>query len=433
MNQAASQPDQEDAPLISFSLMDPETVENPYAYYRRLRSEAPVWQDPKSGHYVIATYALVQEVMKDTARFSNNYVQTDLRPAGMPDKVRAILGKGVPQVPTLLTNDPPDHGRFRVLVNKAFSAKRVRQMEDYILDMVTRLLDDLMARQARDGAVEFIHDFASPLPLYVICDALGVPRTMKDKIKAWSDAISEIRGLLVSEERLLECAELMLEFQTYFREQLEQRRHEPREDMLSDLVHAHVGETAEDGSAFRALNEAELINIVMQLMVAGNETSTNTQAAAIQHLIDHPGQMAFILANPDRMGALVDETLRYESPVQGQFRRCTGETEIAGVTIPKDAMVQVRLASANRDEAMFENPDTFDINRPNAYRHMAFGHGPHHCIGAVLAKAEVRIALAEVLRRTKNLRFAPGKNDFKHHRIFHLRGLKALWIAFDVA
>lgn len=408
--------------LKDFNFFDPAVIEDPYEFYRLARQQAPVYQLPDSDIFLVTTYALVMEVVKNTAVFSNRFSKL-IEGKGRDDpEINAILAQGWPQVDTLLTNDPPSHRRFRALVNKAFTAKRADDMEPY----VERLVDELIGGFIHKGECEFVSEFAVPLPVNVIADQLGVPQADRAQVKIWSDAFADRLGNLISRDREIETARYVVAFQKYMADKLEERRHAPQNDIISDLVHAR-----EEGE--RPLDTTELLSIIQQLLVAGNETTTNALAGGMLLLIRHPEHMARLVADPTLIANFVEEVLRLESPTAGMWRIVTEDTVLAGVAIPKGAKVFLRYDAANRDPTKFDDPEAFDSGRANARAHLAFGQGVHFCVGAMLARKEMNVAFRHLLQRLKNLRLTPARNDFRHHPNIMLRGLKKLYISFDKA
>ncbi|MFN0144977.1 MAG: cytochrome P450 [Dehalococcoidia bacterium] len=406
--------------LKEINPMAPETVECPYPFYKAMHDEQPVYQVPGAGFFIVTRHEDIKQVSADIESFSSNSGPgVGTGGGGADDEMRAIVSEGYPSVNTLLSADPPDHARYRGLVNKAFSARRVGSMEASI----RQIADELFETFRRKGSVELIHDFAAPLPLTVIADALGVPRSDLWTFKRWSDdSVAPLSGFL-TRERQLECARSIVEFQHYFAAKLDERRAQPQDDLLSDLIAARLdGETP--------LNTAEMLSILQQILVAGNETTTNLIASGTMLLCAHPGQLAAVRADPSLIGNLVEEALRMESPVQGLFRMAKVDTEVGGVKIPAGSRLILMYAAANRDEGVYSCPADFDVSRDNARTHLAFGHGIHFCLGAALARMEAMIAF-ETLLRLPNLRFAPDKNDLTHVPSFILRGLKALHLEFD--
>ncbi len=410
-----------------FDLLDPGVLAEPYAFYGALRAEAPVHLTPY-GFWLISRYDHVMTVVRDPERFSSRMLAGPFAAEPSPE-VAEILEDAYPGVPTLLTNDPPSHTRFRNLVNKAFTPKRVGGMEADI----RRIADELVDRFIKAGEVELVSQFAVPLPLTVIADALGVDRADMPAFKRWSDdSVAPLSGLL-TEERKVECARTRVEMQRYMVERIEERRIERRDDLLSDLVHARVDAGAGDGGSGEGAGEpltmAELLNVIEQLLVAGNETTTKLITAGVLLLLERPEQMALVRQDRSLVPNLVEEALRYESPVQMLFRPTTVEVEVGGVTIPPGSACMVMYGSANRDDGHFPDGASFDVARDNARTHLAFGQGPHFCVGAALARAEARIAFDVLLERLEDIAVAPA-NTYERELSMVLRGWKALHLTF---
>jgi cytochrome P450 len=262
-----------------------------------------------------------------------------------------------------------------------------------------------------------------PLPIYVIADQLGVPRSELPLLKKWSDASASRVGQLADEERQLQDANDIVEFQHYFADMLDRLRDNPQDNIISDLANAKIDEG-------RLLTKAEALGMLQQILVAGNETSTNAISGGVVLLIQNPQQQQRLRESPEHVLTAVEEILRLESPTTGMWRRVTCDTEMGGVEIPEGSMVMVRYEAANRDECVFSDPEKMDVLRSNAKDHLAFGQGIHFCLGAQLARTELEIALSALLKRTDNWALAEGKNTLLHHPNMLLRGLKELHITF---
>ncbi len=403
-----------------YVLLDPSVLECPYPYYEALRTEAPVHLS-SLGFWLVSGYDDVLNVVRDPERFSSKMPFNMM--AGEPsDALKAALAESAPPVDTLLTNDPPSHNRFRALVNKAFTPKRVASMEGQITEIADALIDGF----APAGRVEFVSQFAVGLPLTVIADALGVDRADMGAFKRWSDdSVAPLSGLL-SEERRVECAWSRVEMQRYMRERIAERRDASTDDLLSDLVHARLEAGEGDGEP---LAEAELLNVIEQLLVAGNETTTKLVTSAMVLLLQNPAEMAKVRADPGLIQNLVEEALRYESPVQMLFRVPKHDVQIRGATIPAGAPLLVMYGAANRDDAKFPQADRFDVQRSNARVHLAFGQGPHFCVGAALARTEAKIAFERLLDRLDAIAIA-DENPFERELSMVLRGWKSLHLTF---
>lgn len=406
--------------VSDFNPLAPETVECPYPFYAAMRREAPVYQVPGAGFFIVSRYQDIEKVLLDTETFTS---KTGPGVRKEPSKeVMEILSQGWLPVDTLLTNDPPSHRRYRGLVNKAFTPRRVALLEPSIRAIANELVDAFIA----DGQVELVSQFAVPLPLTVIANALGVPSADQAHFKRWSDDAVAPLGGMITPEREIECAKSTVEFQRYFAAKLDERRTVPQDDMLTDLINARIeGETP--------LDTGEMLNILQQVLVAGNETTTNLIASAMLLLLHNPEQLATVGADHSRIPNCVEEALRSESPVQGLFRMTKVDTELGGVTLPSGSRLVLMYASGNRDDEKFPQADGFDAGRANAKDHLAFGAGIHYCLGAALARLEAKVAFETLLGRLHNIRLAEDKNDYLHTPSFILRGLKALHLEFDQA
>jgi cytochrome P450 len=420
-------PDLAVCPLSAINAFDPDLLQDPYPYFSRLRAEAPVFRDPKTGIVSVSTYDLILEVNRQPLIFSNDF-SAQLRSGstqGLDADEAEILSGGWQVANTMLTADPPAHTRYRKLAMKAFTYKRVEGMGPYMAEVTADLLDSF----AGDGRCEFKSQFANHLPMTVIADALGAPRADMERFHRWSEAFIVQLGGVSDKATRLEAARRVVEFQHYFVAIIEEKRARPTDDVISDLVHADL---AEEGDS-RKLDYSELLSILQQLLVAGNETTAHTLTAGLYYLISNPSQMAKVLADPDLIPGLVEETLRHLSPSNNMWRVATREAEIGGVTVQAGDKILVRYGSANRDASHFVDPDRFDVTREDARSHLAFGAGIHSCIGAQLARKEMVTAFPMILERLKNLRFAQGVNSFRYSPNVLLRGVEELHLEFDPA
>ena len=395
-----------------------EVLADPFAAYQQAIAFCPVYPMPGAGVTMVLSYELIAEATTRIDDFSNDFsaILSGLRSAD-PD-VMAILEKGWPQQDTLLTADPPNHTRFRKLVNLAFSMKRVEALEAHMRGIATRLIDGFIGK----GECEFVRDFAMPLPVQLITEQIGIDRTDFATVKRWSDAFTDRLGGMISKERELECAAEVVEFQHGMKKKIDARRAQPCDDLLSDLVNAQV-----DGE--RPLDDAELLSILQQLMVAGNETTTSSLAGGLVQLIRNPDQADKVRADPSLIRNMVEEILRTESPTAGLWRVVKRDTELGGVPLKAGSMLILRFAAANRDPARFENPDAFDVERKNASSHLAFGRGIHMCVGNMLARKELAVAFDELLRRIDQFEIA-DETAMTYPPNMLLRGLSALPIRF---
>lgn len=383
----------------------PEFRADPYQAYRRLRETAPVYYSPAMQGWVLTRYRDIVGVLSDP-RFSVNRQQAnvfqrfDLFAAMDPGFAAAVKT-------TLLMIDPPQHTQLRKLVVKAFTPRRVEQLRPRIEAIVDELL-----QPARPGAdFDVIANLAYPLPTIVIAEMLGVPASDRAAFKRWSDALTALVDPFQADDGLQPAERAFKEMQSYLNGVFADRRREPADDLITALVSVE-----EDGAR---LDETALMALVMLLLAAGNETTTNLIGNGLLALIDHPSEADRWRADAGLARTAVEELLRYDSPVQLTDRVATEDLTIDGKQIRKGQLVGLALGAANRDPAEFAHPDRLDFARTeNA--HLAFGHGVHFCLGAQLARLEAQIALTSLLRKFQTLGRRPANVDWK--RSIVLRG-----------
>jgi hypothetical protein len=382
-------------------LVTPEFMANPYPLLHRLREEDPVHWSDTIGGWILTRYDDILVSFKDTEHFSNEN-RLGQAVAYLTSEKRADYKAFQAHWATksLLHSDPPDHTRMRAVVTGEFTAKVVEQMKPRIQETVDALIDEAQAR----GRMDIISELASPLPISVISQILGVPRCDRHLFRVWADALLAFQGVnKPGEEDLMRAQNTIVEMRPYIRNMIEERRREPREDLISKFAAAE----SEGGR----ISEPELISTCGTLFVAGQETTFALIANTIYTLLTHPDQLELLRENPDLLASTLEETLRYESPIPRQPRVMKGDAELRGRKLKKGEMVFQMLNAANRDPAIFPNPDKFDIRRENN-RHIAFGHGVHFCVGATLARAEAFIAVGTAIRRLPKLRLVDQKADW---------------------
>ena len=405
------------------NLFAPETLVDPFDYYREAH-EAGVKLEfvAEANAWVVYSYELVSEVTAKPEIYSNDFASLM---GAADEEIDAILAEGWDNPPTLLTADHPVHTRNRKLVNLAFSAPRVNAIE---ADMRKKSIE-LIEKMAQKSGGDFVEDFAIPLPVAMIAQQIGLDNDPK-QVKDWSDAAVDRFSQLIDRERQLECVRSFVDYQRYMKGLIDDRRANGGDDLLTDLVEARVeGETP--------LTDEEIMSIMQQFMVAGNETTTSTIAGGLLQLIRNPEQMAKAKAaaggrDPKLIQNMVEEMLRYESPSAGIWRVVKEDVELGGEKIAAGSMLQVRYAAANRDPAKFEDPDAFLIDRKNARAHLAFGKGPHMCVGNMLSRKEMFVAFDELLERLDNFQLADEGGITVLPNIM-LRGVTKLPITYEVA
>jgi cytochrome P450 len=391
-----------------FNPFDPEFRANPYPYFPALLAGPPRRVDLFMPATVVARYADVTTVLRDTERFS-------VRRPEILTRARIDPFDGAP---TILTADPPVHTRLRRLVNKAFTPTRVRQLEGRIREIA----DDLLNSCTGDREVEAMTGFANPLPVIVIAELLGVSPDDHESFKQWSnDLIGSFgRDLAIgpSPEGIAAKASL----RNYLARSIEERRSKPADDLIGALV------TARDEN--EALTEDELLAFVVLLLLAGNETTTNLIGNGLLALARNPDQQRRLRQDPRLLPKAIEEMMRYDPPVQMTVRTPIGATEVGGTEISADCLVFLLIAAANRDPARFPDPDTFDVGRePND--HLSFGGGIHFCLGAPLSRLEGAIAIDAVLRRYSQIDLADPAEKLEYRGSIALRGLRSLRLAVE--
>lgn len=413
--------------LADFDPFGRETQQRPQRYYEKMRAECPVFRHDGTTFVFVTRYDEVLRVIRDTETFSSKFGVSSRPDSETVDKLKDVQRDGWPQVPTLLTNDPPSHDRMRRLVSKAFTPRQVAKLEPGIVETSHALIDAFIDR----GSCEFVQDFAIGLPVTTIARALNVPEDRQADFKRWSDDATVAIGAMISEDRRLESAKGILEFQRYFARALDQRLTDPQDDILTGLNEARLDE--EDGVTGGPLDMAEKLGIIQQLLVAGNETTTKLLTESMRLLADNPIEWKKLQADPERAGAVVEECLRLATPTQGMFRLVTTDTEIDGVPVAKGTMVVIMFASANRDAEIFgDDADSFDPDRDNLRQQIAFGKGVHFCIGANLARLEVVNALQILARRLDTIELV-DPDGIEYEPSFVLRGIKRLDLRFTPA
>lgn len=407
-------------PLETTTPTSPEALACPHAYNARLRREAPVYLCPHTGVVFVSDYETVRAVAKNHQVFSNRFGRAMRSEGDVDPRIIEARRQGYPPVDTMLTQDPPLHRRYRGMVNQAFTARRVATLEPYIERLCHQLIDGFVAA----GRCEFVADFAERVPLTVIADQLGVSLADYELFKTWSDAFVAQLSRLASPDEELAAVQRIVEFQKYFAAKLEERRADPKDDIISDIVHARLDDE-------RPLETAEMLSILQQLLVAGNETTTHCIAEGALLLIRNPDQHQLLKDDPSLVENFTEEVLRLATPTANMWRVATEDTHIGDVAVPAGSMVQIRFSSADRDETVFATPDRLDVTRANARAHVAFGHGVHMCIGASLARKELNVAFRVLLERLDDLALDCREDELYYPPNVLLRGLSALPLRFS--
>ncbi|MGE3771770.1 MAG: cytochrome P450 [Gammaproteobacteria bacterium] len=403
MNEASTASVAQEAPESRYDPLDPAVRADPYPYYAWLRRHAPVHYVPAMKAWAVSRHEDVRRLLLDHVTFSSDPL------------IQLAFSEynPVPNARYLISSDPPEHSRMRALVNKAFSRRGLTDMRPHIERTVQALLDRLDGRHEFD----FIEAFASPLPVSVVADILGIETERHADFRRWSNNVTaggdDSRLPASQRERMRQDTQ---EFRDYMLEKIAAVRRAPQENLISDLVRCE-----EEG---QQLSADEVLAMCVLLLIAGNETTTSLLANTLICLREFPDQEALVRADRSLVPALVDESLRWLSPIQLLFRRATRDTEIAGVAIPKDAIVMPMYASANRDETVFAHPERLDLRRTDLRKHLAFGWGVHMCLGKALSQLEGEIALNALFDRHARIEIAIDAYDWCD--AFYLRSPKQL-------
>ncbi len=399
---------------VSYNPLDQRYRTDPYPLYRRLRERDPAHRSRLINGWVLSRYRDVIEVLRDPRFLSDDrkhsFSQRQREQAARDGIIDDADAMGI----SMLRNDPPDHTRLRSLVSKAFTPRTIEALRPRIESIVQELLDEVAA----DGGMEVVGTLAYPLPVIVIAEMLGVPGEDREQFKRLSD--EAVRGIgTISFTDIQRAQQAFEQLRAYFERVAEERRREPREDLLSALL---VAEQEGD-----KLTMDEVFSTCILLLVAGNETTTNLIGNGLLALLQHPDQLELLRDDPSLMESAVEELLRYDSPVQATSRFVVEDVKLDGVVVESGQQVIALLGAANRDPEQFEDPERLDITRRDN-RHIAFGHGIHYCLGAPLARLEAPIAFQALLERFPNLRLAKERPQPGDNMILH--GLKTLPVAF---
>ena len=360
----------------------------------------------QGGRAFVVGLEAARQVLGDHKRFVKNFQNS------LPPEQRSQTGSGMDMFSLLydnmLSSDAPDHTRLRALVSKAFTNRQIQALAPRIQQIADELIDGFAA----DGEADLIERYAFPLPIIVICELLGIPAEDRDKFRRWSHAFL---GIADDEFSYMQS---LTEFVGYIGQTIAERRVQPKDDLISGLVHAE-----ENG---QQLTEQELYSMIALLIVAGHETTVNLIGNGMAALLQHPDQKALLQRDPDLIESAIEEFLRFEGPVEMATERYAAEdVQIGGTLIRRGTAVIIILAAVNRDPAAFEQPASLDVTR-DAHKHLGFGYGVHYCLGAPLARLEAKIAFNTLLKRLPTIQLAVPAKNLVYNSSSIVRGLKQL-------
>lgn len=406
--------------VIEINPFDPEVVESPWEFFNQLRQHAPVYRLPNGAYYLVSRYEDVMQAVMDTESFSSNLVAVLMSgdsSDGAPGVVNLSGGDGREAQATdvLAIADPPKHTRQRRVANRAFTMRRVSAMEESIRALSHRLIDDFSG-----DTVDWVERFAVPLPMTIIVELLGFPLEDIPRLKRWSDASVALLSGINTPEQMVEHGANINKMIAYLAQQYDLAYEQPGDNLLGDLVREAKIDDEEFG-------RDEVVSMLVQLLSAGNETTTSLIGSAMWLLLQDDALQQSLRDDPAKIDPFIEETLRLESPFHGHFRVATRDTVLGGTALKKGDRLMLLWSSSGRDEQQFAEAESVKLDRPKPKSHLAFGYGIHHCIGASLARAEARIAFETLLQRSDWLSFAEG-NDFKHVPSLFIRSLQRLLI-----
>ena len=390
----------------AYNPLSAQMAQDPYPEYAKLRELSPVHRSRLMNAWVFSRYADVDTVLRDHRRFSS-----DPRKRTVSRRQQATLPG--PDDYTMLFLDPPDHTRLRALVNKAFTRRAVNALEPHIRGLMSTLLDEV-----DPAGFDLMEAVALPLPVIVIAEMLGVPPEDRARFGIWSKQRARLLEPTITPGDREVAAQAGEAFNDYFRPIIQARRAAPETDIVSALAQAE-----EEGDV---LTEHETLNMLRLLLIAGNETTTNLIGNGMLALLRNPGELERLRADPSLIPGAVEELLRFDSPVQTDFRGALEDCEVNGAPVRRGENIVLLIGSANRDPAAFEEPDRLDIGRSEG-SHISFGRGIHHCIGAPLARLEGRIVLEALLERFASMRLLAERPAYRGGVV--LRGLESLPVA----
>jgi cytochrome P450 len=409
--------------LASLDLYDDAVTQCPYPYLAELRQKAPVVWNETVGAFVVTRHETIRRIVRNPALFSSQFGRPQVPvPPEHQARIDAIIAEGYPRIATLLTADPPAHTRFRRLVTKAFSPTSIAALEPTIRQITHRLIDAWVGQER----IDFVQSFAVPLPVEVIATALNVPDDDLGKFKHWSDAAVATIGSSATVEDHEASERAANEFQHYFAAQLERRRQQPQDDLLTHLLDARIDDDDPEVTDRRPLELGEILRILHQLLVAGNETTTSLLTDLMVTFGRRQDAWRRLREEPDAIPKAVEEGLRLSTPASAIWRISVEDTELEGVAVPAGSRLVITWMSGNRDEDVFgPDVDDFRLDRARLNEHLAFGFGIHYCVGASLARLESRIALEELTRRVESFTLS-GTNDYRCSPSFFVRGILRL-------
>jgi cytochrome P450 len=393
-------------------------LQNPYPFFAQLRKEAPVTFNPMLGMWLISRYDDITAVLNNPSSYSS--ASAIASKDKLTPEAQEILGPGPILHDSPLNMDPPAHTRLKRLLQRGFTPAKISRLEPRIRQMAHALIDGFI----HEGRVNLMERFASPLPVQVILSMVGVPQEDMEKVRGWSAALFGLIFAQVPPEAQPALARGVVEYRDYCTQLIGQRRRQPQEDLTSDLIAAEP-----DGEA---LTTPELTSLIGgALLAAGHETTTSQLGLTVKNLLEQPERWRRLREDRSLIPRAVEECMRLEGVAPGLTRTATEDSVVGGVLLPKGSRLLLLYSSANHDEAHFQEPERFDLRREGP-QHLNFGRGIHFCLGAQLARLELRVALELLLERLPELRLVPGQDYGYHQEMVILRSIRKLEVEWPV-
>jgi cytochrome P450 len=401
--------------VLEFNPFGPPFLDDPYPQFAEHVRRHPVFYAEDLGYWVVSRYDDCRRLLRDYAAFS---ASNALAPVTTPcPAARQTLAEGgFRSIPTITNVDPPAHTRTRRIAQAAFTPRRVAAMAAVVRGLVRDYLD----RHRIAGRSDIVAELTWELPALVLFNVLGVPASDVSEVKEGAKTRLRFMFGRAGDDEQVDIAQGMARFWRYCEDLADDRRTSPRDDFTSDLVH-----TPDESG--QPLTQQEVATILFGLLLAGHETTTNLLGNGLRRFLEQRERWETLCAEPGLVGNAVEEVLRYDSSVIHWRRRAVADVELSGTTIPAGADVLVAIGAANRDPAVFDQPDVFDLRRRNARDHLSFGFGPHVCLGAPLARLEANVVFEELIARQPQLRLAENQR-LEFMPIIGFRGPTSLWV-----
>ncbi len=403
-----------------FDLFDHEVQSNPYPFYHAMQAHCPVYRLPQNGFYLISDYADLRAVLMDHETFSNQVLRHSVLQKGDNSKIFAdiLRERGWEPYLALQRADPPEHRKYRKIIDRVLNAKHALS----VVPRMQQLAKELIDRFIDKGECDFVEEFALPFPGTIIAEQIGLDASEVGTFKKWADNGLSLFSRLLSADEMRAAAEIELEMQHYLVGVFEARKKEPKNDIISYLVNTVDGE--------EPLTMQEMQAVMNQVVIGGYETVISAFCHGMWTLIRFPDVTAELRTDRSLIPNFINESLRWESPTQGLFRVTKKDVELGGTHIPAGSVCLARYGAANRDPAMFPDPDRFDLHRENSNSHLAFGTGIHFCPGSTFARHEMSVAWNAILDRMDNLELAKPLPYPVHKPNMQLFPMRELFVKF---